>query len=214
MKKNLFLIAITAIGLMACGGSTNKPETTENDSIADATAEVEEVAEKPAPTFISSDLKMFGLYGNVKEVSSIEVQGSTENNAYCRNIIEDRAIQFSNEGKWDKKGFSDLLDFVTKCNNDDFIASVSHRESDGTTYKNTITEFNDKGWAQKESYDEDGPCGLYKYKYTYEYPVIDNNGNWTERKVTVDAHTESYEDDSKTNKHSVFTVVRKITYYE
>ena len=214
MKKNLFLIAITAIGLVACGGSTNKPETTENDSIADVTAKVEEVAEKPAPTFASSDLKMFGLYGNVKEVSIIEVQGSTDNYTYCQNIIEKRTIQFSNEGKWNKKEFSGLIDFVTKCNNDGFIVSVSHRESDGTTYKNTITEFNDNGWAQKETYDEDGPDGLYKYKYTYEYPVIDNNGNWTKRKVTVDAHTESYMEDSKTNKHSEFTVVRKITYYE
>ena len=127
------MIAITAIGLVACDGSTNKPETTENDSITDATAKVEEVTEKPAPTFTSSDLKMFGLYGNVKEVSNIKVQGCTDNYDYCRNIIENSTIRFSNEGNWYKKEFSGLLDFTTKCNNDGFIVSVSHRESDGTT---------------------------------------------------------------------------------
>lgn len=215
MKKNLFLIAITSIGLMACGGSSNKSETTENDSIADVTAEVEDVAEKPAPTFVSSDLKMFGLYGNVKEVNSIKTQGNTENYNYCRIFSGERKLHFSNEGKWNKKEFSALLtDFTTKCNDDGFITSASYRESDGTTFKNTYKEIGENGWALKEIYEENGPLGFYKYSFSYSYSKTDDNGNWIERAVAVEAHTESYEDDSKSDKHSEWTETRDITYFE
>jgi len=217
MKKNLFLIAITSIGLMACGGSANKTAEAENDSISNATTEVEEVVEVTKAEFMSADLKMFGLRGNVKEVSTVTNKDNPDgiNYSYCRVYTGSRSLTFKDDGKWKKtEDFTILIDLANKCNDDGFMKKTSHRESDGTTYENTYEEIDENGWAHKETYAEEGPCGVFKNKFTYEYTVTDNQGNWTERKVSVDAHSESYEDGTKEDKHEEWVEVRTITYYE
>ena len=214
MNKTYLLIAFISIGLIACGGSNNDSTKTENDSITEVVSVEEEVIEEVTPTFMSSDLKMFGLRGNVKRASNVKVIGSSDNYSYCRIYFVDRPLDFNKEGKWNNKEYHVFIDLKNKCDDNGFLASLYHRESDSTTFNNTYEDIDENGWAHKETYIEEGPIGYFKFVFTYEYTVIDDNGNWTERKTSVDALYDDHEMNSKYKKQGHWTETRKITYYE
>lgn len=213
MRKSSCLMAVISIGLMACGGSNNESvnSKSENDSIIEAISEVEETVEEAAPTFLSADLKMFGLKGKVKKVSAVSYQKEIE---FCDRIYAERPLQFDTDGKWNKNDFNVFIDLDNECNNDGFLSANWYRDSDSSTYEEEYEDIDDNGWAHKETYvSEEMGYGSFKHIISYEYSELDEKGNWIGRKVIVNSVMEDYEG-NKTKNHNNWIETRTITYYE
>lgn len=203
MKKNLFLIAITSIGLMAYGG---KQQPAENlDAAADTTVVEEAITEET----VSPDYVMLNLKGKVK---SYEIKGETnhwdiiglkvsfDENGTITKVEGDKAkLERNDKGQIIKYSFVDEWepDFFDKG-----YLEYSYDEN-GQLVKISATTPMD-GWDVVFEKDANGDItkwiiknvvdGTIPYKYVYQ--EYDEKGNWTKR--TIDGQSST----------------RKITYWE
>lgn len=203
MKKNLFLIAITSIGLMAWG---SKQQPAENlDAAADTTVIEEAVVEET----VSPDYVMLNLKGKVK---SYEIKGETnhwdiiglkvsfDENGTITKVEGDKAkLERNDKGQIIKYSFVDEWepDFFDKG-----YLEYSYDENGQLVKISTTTPMD--GWDVVFEKDANGDItkwiiknvvdGTIPYKYVYQ--EYDEKGNWTKR--TIDGQSST----------------RKITYWE
>jgi len=203
MKKILFLIAITSIDLMACGG---KQQPAENlDAAADTTVIEEAVVEET----VSPDYVMLNLKGKVK---SYEIKGKTnhwdiiglkvsfDENGTITKVEGDKAkLERNDKGQIIKYSFVDEWepDFFDKG-----YLEYSYDENGQLVKISTTTPMD--GWDVVFEKDANGDItkwiiknvvdGTIPYKYVYQ--EYDEKGNWTKR--TIDGQSST----------------RKITYWE
>lgn len=203
MKKNLFLIAITSIGLMAYGG---KQQPAENlDAAADTTVVEEAITEET----VSPDYVMLNLKGKVK---SYEIKGETnhwdiiglkvsfDENGTITKVEGDKAkLERNDKGQIIKYSFVDEWepDFFDKG-----YLEYSYDENGQLVKISTTTPMD--GWDVVFEKDANGDItkwiiknvvdGTIPYKYVYQ--EYDEKGNWTKR--TIDGQSST----------------RKITYWE
>ena len=203
MKKKIFLIAITSIGLMACGG---KQQPAENlDAAADTTVIEEAVVEET----VSPDYVMLNLKGKVK---SYEIKGETnhwdiiglkvsfDENRTITKVEGDKAkLERNDKGQIIKYSFVDEWepDFFDKG-----YLEYSYDENGQLVKISTTTPMD--GWDVVFEKDANGDItkwiiknvvdGTIPYKYVYQ--EYDEKGNWTKR--TIDGQSST----------------RKITYWE
>lgn len=204
MKKNLFLIAITSIGLMACGG---KQQPAENlDAAADTTVVEEAIIEET----VSPDYVMLNLKGKVK---SYEL--SSTNNGHYWDFVGEK-VEFDENG------------LIVKVNNQK--AQLTRNDKGQITNFTWREQFEEDDWEDVcyiYTYDENGQVtniehhGCWaEYNCTF---VRDDNGNVTKRinksptEGTITdkyAYTEFDKQGNWTKCKSDGTITRKITYWE
>ena len=199
MKKNLFLIAITSIGLMACGG---KQQSAENQEAATDTLTVEEPVVEET---VSPDYVMLNLKGKVK---SYELSGAD----YCDFV--GGKVEFNEEGlivkvngekadlERNDKGqitkytwevhLEDLEDeFNIYCYDENGQVKKIEYHGNFCDYDHTLERDENGNVVKRINKSPTEGNSTDKYKYT----EFDEQGNWT--KCTSDGK-----------------ITRKITYWE
>lgn len=204
MKKNLFLIAITSIGLMACGG---KQQPAENlDAAADTTVVEEAIIEET----VSPDYVMLNLKGKVKsyELSSADdgnywdfVGGKVEfdENGLIIKVNDQKAkLERNDKGQitkytWKEQMEEDYWEDANYMYSYDEKGQVTEIEYHGcyADYNSTF-ERNENGDVIKRI-NKSLTQGNETNKY--QYTEFDEHGNWTKC-------------------ISNGTIIRKITYWE
>lgn len=197
-------VALLATACSSTGKSDGVAAETDTVVVGDTTVSTPEV-----PTYQSADLKRFGLKGNVKNTMMESPAGFIS----CVYGL----LEFDGNGKL-TSNFQGFLDNTVKDNADGFISSTSCRESDGTTWTLTYTEFDADGRPLSGKYEEDGPEGMVTTEFTYRYGDNDQAGNWISRKLDgtsttryLDYETGDYGKPEKTTVSG--TETRRIEYY-
>ena len=203
MKKNLFLIAITSIGLMACGG---KQQSAENQEAATDTLTVEEsvVEETVSPDYVmlnlKSKVKSYEIKGEANHWDVIGFKVSFDENGTIAKVEGDKAkLERNDKGQIIKYSFLEQWDPELF---DRGYLEYSYDENGQLVKISTTTPLD--SWDIILEKDENGDIAKWIIKSVvegtitskYAYQEYDEKGNWTKR--TIDGQSSS----------------RKITYWE
>lgn len=193
MKKIFPLIcAISSLGILgiSCSGNS-KVSSSDSDSIVNHGIE-EETDTVPAdtlPEYLSDDLKAYRIKGPVVTRSQVNYDASI---VYPEPM---EALSFSEEGVLTNPDEN----IEIKRDEDGFNHSISTRESDGTEWVMTYTDFNDKGFPTKATIKETGPMGTGVTTITWSRYGYDGNGNWTVRRTDFSMDFTDLETDEKSH---------------
>lgn len=193
MKKIFPLIcAISSFGLLgiSCSGNS-KDSSSDSDSVAtrDFEAEANSIPADSLPEYFSDDLKAYRIKGPVASRSQVSYEASI---VYPEPM---EALTFNEEGALTNP--DDNLEI--NRDEDGFNRSISMRESDGTEWNMTYTDFNDKGFPTKATIKESGPMGTGVTTITWSRYGYDSNGNWTVRRTDFSMDFTDLETDEKSH---------------
>lgn len=198
-----------AMALVACSGNKNTGEAA--DSAVDTSMEIAAVDTVATDTaaYLSDDLKMFSLHGNVKEVRTIDYP-SFPTSMSANLAFDDKGTLTSN--------FSDYTDNKFRLNEDGFIRESSFRESDGTTYEVKYTQWNEENFPVAGEYRTEMPDYKGRMNFTITYDKIDSAGNWLIRTYRGEMTGQDYDFDAERFNDPVkekitVTERRRIAYY-
>lgn len=212
MKHTLkYLIIPSAFFLAACSGankSEQKDTATIGDTIEILTQEETEATQDSVPAYLSEDLQRFGLHGQVKSVK-------TKDYASFVTCLSE-TLNFNEEGVL-TTAFTNYTDNETSINANGFIDATSCRESDGTTFEFTYTNFDEAGNPISGEYVSEGPDGRWKANFSIVYEQFDRENNWVKRifkgessSTQMDANGDYGREDKE---NFSVTETRVITYY-
>lgn len=192
MKSNYFFIPVALLITASCGGNKNTGDSVSDSIIAD-TGKVAAFADTVAETdslseYLSDDLHKFNLRGNVRKVQTRDYPGFVT----CLS----GPLDFDKDGKL-LSSFSDLTDNSFKTDEAGFITKTYSRESDGTTFNLSFSEFDEDENPIAGKYVSDGPEGIWEVSFTIEYLASDRNGNWTSRRYKGKAVSKGYTDEGE-----------------
>lgn len=208
----LFIIAVPALCLVTGCVKPSNVKSDSTDSKKEVKKEDGKEKEQKRDLLLTPDLKMHELAGNVKEVK-----------VYSENKLKE-VVEFDRNGELVLQE-NDKEKIAVKRDNDNRIIHFTYNNSidlnqtrsfsyNSKGYPETIEALENNNLSKKEiEYDSGNRIVRQRTKSTnygiefitikeYEYISIDENGNWTERKMTeriegenegVDAITETRE---------------------
>lgn len=208
----LFIIALPALCLMTGCAKPSNVKSDSTDSKKEVKKEEGKEKEQKRDLLLTPDLKMHELAGNVKEVR-----------VYSENKLKE-VLEFDRKGelvlkKNDKEKIAINRDKDNRIIQFTYNNCIDLNQTKRFTYNSkgypeTIEALENNNLSKKEiEYDSENRIVKLRTKSTdygnkftnikeYEYTSIDENGNWTERKMTeriegedegVDAITETRE---------------------
>lgn len=213
MKTRILALPIIALLTVACGNKNSNTETdstsaTLSDSVQVETMVQDSIAPDTIATYLSDDLKKFGLHGKVKSVKTKEYSSFVS----CLS----GPLAFNEEGVL-TSNFSDYTDNEISYNHDGFIDETECRESDGTTFELEFTNFDTDGNPVSGKYKSVGPEEIWEVTFTITYLEFDKENNWTKRTFKGDSTSRTMNDagDYGRPQTEPFTATesRTITYY-
>ncbi len=213
MKTRILAFPIVALLAAACGSKggnteTDSTSTTLSDSVQVETMVQDSIAPDTIATYLSDDLKKFGLHGKVKSVKTKEYSSFVS----CLS----GPLAFNEEGVL-TSNFSDYTDNEISYNPDGFIDETECRESDGTSFELEFTNFDTEGNPVSGKYKSEGPEEIWEVTFTITYLEFDKENNWTKRTFKGDSTSRTMNDtgDYGRPQTETFTATeyRTITYY-
>lgn len=210
--KRLYSIlgaALTAIVAVSCSGNKNQGNDMA-DSVQDTitSGATQAVAEVDSLDYLSDDLKMFGLHGDVKEVRTIDYP-SFPTSMSANLAFDDKGTLTSN--------FNDYTDNKFRLNENGFIREASFRESDGTTYSVRYTEWNEENLPVAGIYLTEMPDYKGQMNFSITYDKFDSAHNWLSRTYHGDMVGQDFDFDADRYADPVkekvnFTERRRLSY--
>ncbi|MDE6409437.1 MAG: hypothetical protein K2K81_04235 [Muribaculaceae bacterium] len=183
-------LILCGVTLLSCGHSAkNDHATVDSPKIDTVVTDTVVEASDSARTYFSSDLKSFGIRGDVAQRSEMR------HGAGVVYPIPTMELTFDTLGNFT----GSLMGLYPKQNEDGINYAYSMNYEDGTSWELTYTEMNDHSFPLKAEIIESGPQGTAKANITYFGYEYDREGNWVMRSASMSREFVETDTEEKTS---------------